>query len=173
MKRTRVIILGSAAVVVLAAGTAVAATQLGHHASSSTGTGADSGTGSGTTLPTANCGSATARSVGASTVVTMADPGALTCFYNAARACHPAAVQLVARGVDAGTAYVFKIESVGKSCRVTESSQTYVEPGRHGPVRSVTCDQPDVTQEGVTLTCGGQGVLVPAAGGGHERPMVS
>ncbi|MEZ0114727.1 hypothetical protein ABH920_008762 [Catenulispora sp. EB89] len=160
MKRTRVVILGGAAVVVLAAGTAVAATQLGHH-----------GTGTTTTLPTANCGSATARSVDASTVVTMADPGALTCFTNAARACQPAAVQIVARGVDAGTDYVFKVQSGGKSCRVTESSQTYVEPGRHGPVRSVTCDQTGVTDEGVTLACGGQDVLVPSAGGGHERPM--
>lgn len=161
MKRTRVIILGSgAAVVVLAAGTAVAATQLGHHSAA-------------TTLPAANCGSATARSVDASTVVTMADPGALTCFYNAARACHPAAVQIVAQGVDAGTDYVFKVESGGKSCRVTESSQTYVEPGRHGPVRSVTCDQTGVTDVGVTLACDGQDVLVPSAGGGHERPAVS
>lgn len=161
MKRTRVVILGGgAAVVVLAAGTAVAATQLGHHSTA-------------TTLPTANCGSATARSVDASTVVTMADPGALTCFYNAARACQPAAVQIVARGVDAGTDYVFKIDSGGKACRVTESSQTYVEPGRHGPVQSVTCDRTGVTDVGVTLSCGGQDVLVPSAGGAHERPAVS
>jgi len=161
MKRTRVVILGSgAAVVVVAAGTAVAATQLGHH-------------GAGTTSAAANCGSATARSVDASTVVTTADPGALTCFYNAARACRPASVQIVARGVDAGTDYVFKVDSGGKACRVTESSQTYVEPARHGPVRSVTCDRTGVTDVGVTLSCGGQDVLIPSAGGGHERPAVS
>jgi hypothetical protein len=158
MQRTRVVIIGSGvAVVVLAAGSAVAATQLGHHSTS-------------TALPTANCGSATARSVDASTVVTMADPGALTCFSGAARACRPAAVQIVAQGVDAGTTYVFKIDSGGKACQVTESSQTYVAPGRHGQVRSVTCDRTGVTDVGVVLACDGQDVLIPSAGGGHERP---
>lgn len=158
MKRTRTIVLGSSvAVVVLAAGTAVAATQLGHHSA-------------GAALPAADCGSATTRAVNADTVVTLADPGALSCFTAAARACRPAAVQLVARGVDAGTTYVFRIDSGGAACRVTESSQTYVEPGRHGQVRTTVCERTGVSAVGVTLDCDGQTVLIPAGGGQHERP---
>jgi hypothetical protein len=160
MKKTRAIILsGSAVVVVLAAGSAVAATQLGHHKD-------------GTALPAANCGSATTHAVGADTVVTAADPGALSCFDAAARACNPASIQVVAQGVDAGTTYVFRINSGGTACRVTELSQTYVEPGRHSQVKSVTCDRTGVSAVGVNLSCDGQDVLIPAGGGTHEHPGV-
>lgn len=158
MNKTRAIVLGGGvAVVVLAAGTAVAATQLGHHKAD-------------TALPKATCGSAITRALNADTVVIAADPGALSCFDGAARACDPAALQVVARGIDAGTTYVFRIESGGSACRVTELSQTYVEPRRHGPVKSVSCERTGVSAVGVNLSCEGQDVLIPAAGGGHEHP---
>ncbi|MBS2537172.1 hypothetical protein KGQ20_30890 [Catenulispora sp. NF23] len=153
MKRTRVVIIGgSAAVVVLAAGSAVAATQLGGHNAQ-------------TALPKASCGSAITRAVTADTSVTSADPGALTCFQAAARTCSPAAVQVSQRGIDAGRTYVFQIKSGGATCQVDELSQGYLEPDKPGQVQSVTCDRAGVTTEGVTLTCGGQTVLIPSTTG--------
>ena len=68
-------------------------------------------------------------------------------------------------GVDTGTTYVFIIGPGGTTCQVTELTQFYSANfgGSTGPVNSVACRRADVTARGVTLTCGGQDVLIPAA----------
>lgn len=118
-----------------------------------------------TALPKASCGSATTHGVNGDTQVLLADPGALTCFGTAARGCRSASVEVNEFGVDTGTTYVFIIEPGGTACQVTELSQYYSANGggSTGPLIAATCLRTAVTGTGVTLTCGGQDVLIPAA----------
>ena len=122
-----------------------------------------------TVLPKASCGSAVTHRVDGGTQVLTADPGALTCFAAAARGCRPASVEVVEMGVDTGTTYVFVIERDGAACQVTELAQDYSANfgGSTGPVNAVTCLRTAVTGRGVTLTCGGQDVLIPSAVSGR------
>ena len=117
-----------------------------------------------TAAPTAACGSAWTHAVNGQTQLLSADHGALTCFDTAARACKPASLHVTEFGVDTGTDYVFTIESGEPSCRVTEPSQYYSANGggSHGPVITTSCLRGAVTGEGVSLSCAGRDVLIPA-----------
>jgi hypothetical protein len=68
-------------------------------------------------------------------------------------------------GVDTGTTYFFTIERGGTPCQVTELTQDYSANlgGSTGPVNATACRRTTVTGRGVTLTCGGQDVLIPSA----------
>lgn len=116
-------------------------------------------------LPKASCGSATTHRLDGDTTVLAADPGALACFATAARACRPASIQVVEMGVDAGTTHVFTIDSGGAACRGSEHSQDHSANfgGSVGQVNSVSCTRIVVTGRGVTLSCGGQDVLIPTS----------
>ena len=159
--RIVVIIIGCA--VVAAAGALTATWPFGQHATGQ----------HWTALPKASCGSATTHGVNSDTQVLIADPGALNCFGAAARSCKSASVEVTDMGVDTGTTYVFIIEPGGTACQVTELSQYYSANGggSTGPVSAVSCLKPAVTGTGVTLTCGGQDVLIPAAV--SSRPLAS
>lgn len=115
-------------------------------------------------LPKASCGSAVTHRLDTSTTIITAQPGALACFNTAARSCGPASIQLVEMGVDTGTTYVFRIEPGGAACQAVESSQDYSANfgGSTSQVSSLTCSKITATTKGVTLTCGGQDVLIPA-----------
>jgi hypothetical protein len=117
-----------------------------------------------TAAPPAACGSASTHNLNGQTQLLGADHGALTCFDAAARACKPASLRVTDFGVDTGTDYVFTIESGGPSCQVTERSNFYSANGggSTGPVSTTTCLRTAVTGEGVSLSCAGQDVLIPA-----------
>jgi len=117
-----------------------------------------------TAAPPASCGSAWTHSVSGQTHILTADHGALTCFDAAARACRPAILHVTEIGVDTGTDYVFTIKSGGPSCRVTEQSNFYSANGggSTGPVTTTSCLRTAVTGGGVSLSCAGQDVLIPA-----------
>jgi hypothetical protein len=132
-------------------------------------------------LPKASCGSALVHRMGGDTSIvppTDADSTTLNCFNAAARGCKPASIQVVEMGVDAGTAYVFRIELGGRAgCHVVELSQDYGAgwPGTY-PVNSQTCDAPEVTSWGVRFSCGGQDVWISAvvnAVNGGPMPMLN
>lgn len=138
----------------------------------STGTGSTTGT---LTLPQASCGSAVTHVLSASTQLLRADPGALTCFTTAARACKAAGLHVIVMGVDTGTRWVFAITSGGVPgrCAVTAYSQHYSATNIGGlfskspggwvqAVTSVTCQETAVTSKGVTLECPGQAIMIPA-----------
>ena len=103
------------------------------------------------------------------TAIITADPGALTCFYTAARTCGSGSIQVVEMGVDAGTTYVFRVEPGGAACQAVELSQDYSATGSTGQVSSLTCGRIAVTSRGATFTCGGEGVLIPAAVSGKPK----
>ena len=147
---SRIAVIICCVVIVAAAGALTAAWRIGQHA---------------TVLPKASCGSATTHLVDRDTQVLAADPGALTCFGAAARACRPASVEVDEMGTDTGTTYLFAIGRGGTACQVTELSQDYSANfgGSTGPVTAVTCRGTAVTGRGVTLTCAGQEVLIPSA----------
>lgn len=116
-------------------------------------------------LPQASCGSAWAYSVYGNSVVTRADPGsALTCFGTAARTCRSASIQMVVAGVDSGGRYVFGTKPGGAKCQVIEISRacTVSFGNCPGQVSSKTCSSVTVTGRGVTFTCDGDVVLIPA-----------
>jgi hypothetical protein len=117
-----------------------------------------------TAAPPAACGSAWTHRINGQTQLLGADHGSLTCFDAAARACRPASLHVTEFGVDTGTDYVFTIESGRASCRVTESSQYYSANGggSHGPVVTTSCLRTAVTGGGVSLSCAGQDLLIPA-----------
>lgn len=116
------------------------------------------------TLPKASCGSAVTFDVDGETRITTAQPGALTCFDTAARGCGSASIQVAERGVDARTTYVFSIEPGGAACQAVELSQHYSAISNHsGRISSLTCHNLAATSAGVTFTCGGQAVLIPAS----------
>jgi hypothetical protein len=114
--------------------------------------------------PAANCGSAWTHAVNGQTHLLQADRGALTCFDTAARACKPASLHVTEIGVDTGYDDVFTIESGGPSCRVSEQSNFYSANGggSTGPVTTTSCVRTAVTGAGVSLSCAGQDVLIPA-----------
>ena len=116
------------------------------------------------TQPRVSCGSAVTRVLDDRTQLLSATPGALRCFDAAARMCRPASISVTAMGVDAGTHYAFAIKPGTQPCQVTEQSQFYMVSGglRHGPVTTVSCQRSAVTASGVTLSCGGPDILVPA-----------
>jgi hypothetical protein len=146
-RRPRAIVILSA--VIVAAAVAVITWQVSQHQ---------------TAAPTASCGSAWTHAVNGQTHLLGADHGALTCFDTAARACKPASLHVTELGVDTGYDYVFTIKSGGASCRVTESSNFYSANGggSTGPVTTTSCLRTVVTGRGVSLSCGGQDVLIPA-----------
>lgn len=166
----RIVIIIGCAFIVAAAGTLAAGWLTGQHAAARHAAGQHA---KGkhlkdvhvTVLPKATCGSATTHFLNAGTQVLGADPGALTCFGTAARGCRAASIGVTEMGVDTGTMYVFTIEHGGTACQVTELSQYYSANfgGSTGPVSTVTCLRTAVTARGVTLTCGGQQVLIPSA----------
>jgi len=117
-----------------------------------------------TATPPASCGSAVTHFLNGQTHLLGADHGALTCFDAAARSCRPASLHVTEIGVDTGTDYTFTIESGGASCRVTEQSNFYSANGggSTGPVTTTSCLRTAVTGAGVSLSCAGQDVLIPA-----------
>ena len=122
-----------------------------------------------TAAPPAACGSASTHAVNGQTHLLSADRGALTCFDAAVRACKPASLHVIDMGVDTGTDYVFTIEGGASeggaaSCRVTEASNFYSANGggSTGPVTTTSCLRTAATGEGVSLSCAGQDVLIPA-----------
>jgi hypothetical protein len=116
------------------------------------------------TLPQASCGTATTHFINGETQFFRADPGALTCFSAAVRACRAASIRVDAMGVDTGTRYVFTIEPGGAACQVTELSQDYWASfgGGRSRVSARPCRRTAVTGRGVSLSCDGQDVLIPA-----------
>jgi hypothetical protein len=117
-----------------------------------------------TAAPPASCGSAVTHFLNGQTHLLGADHGALTCFDAAAKSCRPASLHVTEMGVDTGTDYTFTIESGGASCRVTEQSNFYSANGggSTGPVTTTSCLRTAVTDAGVSLSCAGQDVLIPA-----------
>lgn len=115
-------------------------------------------------LPKARCGSAVTHFLTADTQLFGARRGALTCFATAARHCRAASLGVTEMGVDTGTSHVFTIVPGGSPCRVTETSQYYSANfgGSSGPVVTRSCRLTGVTGKGVTLSCGGRAVLIPA-----------
>jgi hypothetical protein len=146
----RIVVIIGCVVVAAAAVALTAAWRTGQHA---------------TMPPKASCGSATTHRVDGDTQVLAADPGALTCFGAAARGCRSASIEVDEMGVDTGTTYFFTIERGGTPCQVTELTQDYSANfgGSTGPVNAAACRRTTVTGRGVTLTCGGQDVLIPSA----------
>jgi hypothetical protein len=116
------------------------------------------------TLQRASCGSAATHFLTGHTQVFQAGPGSLTCFTRAARDCNPASIGINELGEDSGTDYVFIITPAKPSCQVTEQRQDYSANfgGSHGAVISQGCRRVAVTASGVTLSCRGRDVLVPA-----------
>lgn len=137
------------AVIAAVLGAAAGAWRIGHHPAR---------------LATASCGSATTHFLDGHTQVLSADRGALTCFAKAARECKSASLRVTEMGVDTGTDFVFIIELGQGSCQVTEQSQDYSANfgGSQGAVRTHSCQLIGVTSSGVTLSCGGQRMLIPA-----------
>ncbi len=117
-----------------------------------------------TALPKASCGSAVTHSVDGGTQLLSADPGAPGCFSKAAAACRAGSIAVTEMGTDIGTDYVFTVEPGGTACQVTEASQDWSVNfgGSQGPVNTTSCRRTSVTGRGVTLSCGGQDVLIPA-----------
>jgi hypothetical protein len=116
-------------------------------------------------LPKATCGRASTHGLGAATRILSADKGALSCFHVAARDCKTASIAVTEMGVDTGTNHVFAIEPGGKNCAVTELSQLYSANfgGSRGKIGTVRCSVAAVTGGGVTLSCAGHRLLIPAA----------
>jgi hypothetical protein len=111
-----------------------------------------------------SCGSATARFLDDRTELLSANPGALPCFDAAARNCRSASITVTTMGVDAGTRSTFAIKPGTGPCQVTEQSQFYLVSGglRHGPVTTTHCRISAATAAGVTLSCSGRDVVIPA-----------
>jgi hypothetical protein len=136
------------AVIVAAAGAAAASWRISHHPA---------------TLARPSCGSASTHFLTSHTRLLRADRDALTCFVTAARECRHGSLGVTEMGVDTGADYVFSIEPGMTQCRVTEQWQDYsANSGGKGAVRTVTCSRIAVTASGVTMSCGGREVLIPA-----------
>jgi hypothetical protein len=117
-----------------------------------------------TAAPPVSCGSAAARFLDDRTELLSASPGALPCFDTAVRHCRSASIIVTTMGVDAGTRDTFAIEPVTGPCQVTERSQSYLVSGglHHGPVTTTHFRIAGATAAGVTLSCSGQRILIPA-----------
>ena len=136
----------------MAAGGAVAAGWRSSHHPAHTG------------LSRPSCGSALTHFLTSDTQLLHADPGALGCFVRAVRDCKHASLGVTAMGVDTGTDYVFTVQPGSASCRVIEQRQAYSANfgGSKGALVAVPCRRIAVTRAGVTLSCRGQRVLIPA-----------
>lgn len=117
-------------------------------------------------LPKASCGSALTHGLNSRTQMLRSDSGALGCFQAAAKTCTAAGLAVTEMGVDTGTSDVFTIEPGGSAsgCRVTLWHQSYSANGggSKGNVGSTACQIGSVTSTGVTLSCAGKQVLIPA-----------
>lgn len=115
-------------------------------------------------LPQASCGSAVTHGLTENTQMLGAGRNALSCFSKAAQACKAASIEVRIMGVDTGTDDVFIIRPGGQTCQVTEASQDYSANfgGSQSPVRTTPCHRTAVTGDGVTLSCGGQDLLIPS-----------
>jgi hypothetical protein len=115
-------------------------------------------------LPKASCGSALTHGLNSRTQLLRSDPGALTCFHVAAKACKTAGLAVTEMGVDTGTNNVITIERTGSGCQVTLWHQAYSANGGglKFKVGSTACQLATVSGSGVTLTCAGEKVLIPA-----------
>jgi len=127
-------------------------------------------------VPQASCGSATTTDSGVAsgdvattggltggTRLVSADPGALTCFTDAARACKSASIHIHQPDLQgAGTNYVFAVKRGTSPCQATEYDTT---PGTGGVSITATsqCWGVSVTSGGVLLSCDGGPFLVPVA----------
>ena len=132
------------------------------------------------TLPQASCGAFITHDLGSSTTALTADRGALRCFSAAARRCVPASIEIVAMGVDSGTNYVVTLRPNSPNCQASELRQDYGWTGGSlstGPITAASCRLATVSGRGVTLGCGSQDVLIPAAVTipriGHAGPAAS
>ena len=155
IRRPRVIVILCTAIVAAIAGV-VFGLQVSHHQTAQT-----------VAPPPVSCGETWTHSVSGQTQLLGADHGALTCFDAAVRACKPASLHVIDMGVDTGTDYVFTVEGGtegGGTCRVTEASNFYSANGggSTGPVTTTSCLRTAVTSAGVSLSCAGQDVLIPA-----------
>lgn len=137
------------ALVIAGGGTAVTAWHISHHHAA---------------LQRASCGSALTHLLSRDTQFLSAEPGSLACFVQAARNCRSASIAITEMGVDSGTDYVFILTPAKPSCAVTEQSQDYSANfgGSRSAVSTVPCRRIAVTLGGVTLSCRGQTVLLPA-----------
>lgn len=111
-------------------------------------------------LPRASCGQVTIGPAGGGP----ASP--LTCFSAAAQECKTASIGVTWPSVDTGSRAVFTIEPGSRPCPVSEVGQAYGYAGgnlQNGPVTVTACQVAIVNGTGVTLRCGGQAVLMPAA----------
>jgi hypothetical protein len=119
-------------------------------------------------LPAASCGSAVTHGVTASTQVLGTQPASsLRCFTAAARHCAHASLLVTDMGTDTGTDDLFTIITAAggpSSCTVTEASQGYSANfgGSTSPVQTTHCTVAAVATQGVTLSCAGQPILIPA-----------
>jgi hypothetical protein len=161
IRRPRIIVILCTAIVAAIAGVVVGL-QVSHHQTAQT------------AARPVSCGSTWTHSVSGHMQLLGADHGALTCFDAAVRACKPASLHVIDMGVDTGTDYVFTIEGGANegganeggaaSCRVTEASNFYSANGggSTGPVTTTSCLRTAVTGAGVSLSCAGQDLLIPA-----------
>lgn len=144
-------VLVSCAAIVAAGGALTVARQIDRHGD--------------TTLPRTTCGTVTTHLLDSDTVLLQADPGALACFRAAARNCRSASIGVWEMGVDAGTRYVFTIDSGGTGCQATQLSQAvgFNFGGSHSNITAARCRKVAVISRGVVLYCGaGQTDLIPA-----------
>jgi len=116
-------------------------------------------------MPHSSCGSAGTHNLNSRTQLLSADPGALACFHAAAKRCRAASIEVGEGGVDTGNDHVFVIRPGGRPCQVTEFSQFSIFTGQihRNPVTSTTCRLIAVTAQGVTMSCSGQRILIPAS----------
>ena len=119
-------------------------------------------------MPTkASCGRAVTHGLNSDTQMLSSDKGALTCFQKAAKTCTAASLGVTEMGVDTGTSDVLAIDPAGSSgsgCQVTWWHQGYSanNGGSKGAVASTACQLGTVTSAGVTLSCAGRTLLIPA-----------
>jgi hypothetical protein len=118
----------------------------------------------------ASCGFAATVRLDGDTNIFRAGPHALDCFNTAARECTSASIEVDQVGVDTGTTYVFRIEPGGAACHAVELSQYHSAIFGAGQLTSQSCGAMAVTSRGVTFSCGGQDVLIPA---GQNLPTAS
>jgi hypothetical protein len=119
-------------------------------------------------LPQASCGWV---GYDGGRVVGSQDPGALTCFNADAQACKPGSIGLHEAQADTTTSEVYTIVPGGSPCQVADTSQEYfVSLHRTGPVTTESCHVAAVTGNGVTLSCSGQDVLIPARSSAPVTP---
>jgi hypothetical protein len=111
-------------------------------------------------LPKASCGSALTHGLNSRTQLLRSDPGALSCFHTAAKACKTAGLAVTEMGVDTGTNDVIIVEPSGTACRVTLWQQGYsANGGSKSKVSATPCRLGTVTNTGVRLSCAGDNLL--------------